>query len=62
MVAIRKGSPVYVRDVAWVYQVPEETSKMVAYSTGLAHDGSSPETIDSPAVTIAVAKKLVPMV
>lgn len=58
VVAIRKGSPVYVRDVAWVYQAPEETSKMVAYSTGPAHDGATPETIDSPAVTIAVAKKI----
>ncbi|MDH5611074.1 MAG: efflux RND transporter permease subunit [Gammaproteobacteria bacterium] len=58
VVAIRKGSPVYVRDIAWVYQAPEETSKMVAFSTGLAHDGSTPETIDSPAVTIAVAKKI----
>jgi len=58
VVAIRKGSPVYVRDVAWVYQAPEETNKMVTYSTGPAHDGSTPETIDSPAVTIAVAKKI----
>ena len=58
VVAIRKGSPVYVRDVAWVYQAPEETNKMATYSTGLAHDGSSPETVDSPAVTIAVAKKI----
>ena len=58
VVAIRKGSPVYVRDVAWVYQAPEETNKMVTYSTGPAHDGSTPEVIDSPAVTIAVAKKI----
>ena len=58
VVAIRKGSPVYVRDVAWVYQAPEETSKMVSYSTGPSHDGSTPETIDAPAVTIAVAKKI----
>ncbi|MDH5387125.1 MAG: efflux RND transporter permease subunit [Gammaproteobacteria bacterium] len=58
VVAIRKGSPVYVRDVAWVYQAPEETSNMVAFSTGPAHDSSTPETIDSPAVTIAVAKKI----
>ena len=58
VVAIRKGSPVYVRDVAWVYQAPEETKKIVNYSTGLAHDGLTPETINSPAVTIAVAKKI----
>ena len=58
VVAIRDGSPVYVRDVAWVYQAPEETSKMATYSTGPAYDGSTPETVDSPAVTIAVAKKI----
>ena len=58
VVAIRKGSPVYVRDVAWVYQAPEETKKIVNYSTGPAHDGLTPETINSPAVTIAVAKKI----
>ncbi|MDH5472953.1 MAG: efflux RND transporter permease subunit [Gammaproteobacteria bacterium] len=58
VVAIRNGSPVYVRDVAWVYQAPEETSKMVTFSTGPAHTGSTPETYNSPAVTIAVAKKI----
>ncbi|MCW8854334.1 MAG: efflux RND transporter permease subunit [Gammaproteobacteria bacterium] len=58
VVAIRNGSPVYVRDVAWVYQAPEETNKMVTYSTGPAHDGTTPEVVDSPAVTIAVAKKI----
>jgi multidrug efflux pump subunit AcrB len=58
VVAIRNDSPVYVRDVAWVYQAPEETNKIVTYSTGPAHDGSTPEVIDSPAVTIAVAKKI----
>jgi len=58
VVAIRNDSPVYIRDVAWVYQAPEETNKMVTYSTGPAHDGLTPATIDSPAVTIAVAKKI----
>jgi len=58
VVAIRSGSPVYVRDVAWVYQAPEETRNMVTYSTGPAYKGSTPETLYSPAVTIAVAKKI----
>lgn len=58
VVAIRQGSPVYVRDVAWVYQAPEETRNMATFSTGRAHDGSTPETSDAPAVTIAVAKKI----
>jgi multidrug efflux pump subunit AcrB len=58
VVAVRNGSPVYVRDVAWVYQSPEETSNIVTYSTGPAHDGNSPSTVNSPAVTIAVAKKI----
>jgi multidrug efflux pump subunit AcrB len=58
VVAIKDGSPVYVRDVAWVYQAPEETSKIATFSTGPAHDSSTPEAIDSPAVTIAVAKKI----
>lgn len=58
VVAIQKGSPVYVRDVAWVYQAPEETGKMVTFSTGPAHDASTPEAVDAPAVTIAVAKKI----
>jgi len=58
VVAIRNGSPVYVRDVAWVYQAPEETRNMVTYSTGPAYEGTSPPTSNSPAVTIAVAKKI----
>ena len=58
VVAIRKDSPVYVRDVAWVYQAPEETSKLATFSTGPAHDAATPEAVDAPAVTIAVAKKI----
>ncbi|MCW9024403.1 MAG: efflux RND transporter permease subunit, partial [Gammaproteobacteria bacterium] len=58
VVAIQKGSPVYVRDVAWVFQAPEETSKVVTFSTGPAHDAAAPEVVDAPAVTIAVAKKI----
>lgn len=58
VVAVRHGSPVYVRDVAWVYQAPEETKNIVTYSTGPAYQGDNTETLNSPAVTIAVAKKI----
>jgi multidrug efflux pump subunit AcrB len=58
VVAIRHGAPVYVRDVAWVYEAPAETDKMVTYSTGAAYTGDTPEAFDAPAVTIAIAKKI----
>lgn len=58
VVAVRNGSPVYVRDIAHVYQAPEETSQMVTYATGPAFEGDGPRTTGSQAVTIAVAKKL----
>ena len=57
VVAIREGSPVYVRDVAKVSQEPADPSKMVTHFTGAAHDGTTPEANGEPAVTIAVAKK-----
>jgi len=58
VVAIRHGAPVYVRDVAWVYEAPAETDKMVTYSTGAAYSGDTPDAFDAPAVTIAIAKKI----
>ena len=58
VVAIRHGSPVYVRDVAWVYQAPSETQKMATFSTGPSFTDDAPEAFDAPAVTIAVAKKI----
>ncbi len=57
VLAIRNGIPIYVRDVARVFQGPEETQRMVLYSSGPAHDGSTPEAEGAPAVTIAIAKK-----
>ncbi|MCW9014940.1 MAG: efflux RND transporter permease subunit [Gammaproteobacteria bacterium] len=58
VVAIRHGAPVYIRDVAWVYQAPEETAQLVSFSTGPAFTDDDLEIADAPAVTIAVAKKI----
>ena len=58
VVAVRNGAPVYVRDIARVYQAPQETSKMVSYATGPAYNGEGKTTSGSQAVTIAVAKKI----
>nr|MBS0021584.1 efflux RND transporter permease subunit [Gammaproteobacteria bacterium] len=49
--------PIYVRDVARVFQGPEETTHLVTYHTGAARDAALPETDGAPAVTIAIAKK-----
>ncbi len=57
VVAIRKGAPVYVRDVARVSQEPADPSRLVTHFTGAAHDGSTPEANGESAVTIAIAKK-----
>lgn len=58
VVAVRNGSPVYVRDIAHVYQAPEETAQIVNFATGPAYEGDGPTTTGSQAVTIAVAKKV----
>ncbi len=58
VVAVRNGAPVYVRDIARVYQAPQETSQMVTYATGPAYEGDGKTTPGSQAVTIAVAKKV----
>ena len=71
VVAVRKGAPVYVRDVAHVVHSPEEAGRSVAYYTGPAHGKSeadkqalregkslSPSADAEPAVTIAIAKKI----
>ncbi len=58
VVAVRDGAPVYVRDIARIYQAPEETSQIVNYMTGPAYQGDAETTSGSQAVTIAVAKKI----
>ena len=51
------GMPIYVRDVANVFEGPEEPSRMVSFFSGPAHAGTTPEANGLPAVTIAIAKK-----
>ncbi|SEH08680.1 efflux RND transporter permease subunit [Candidatus Venteria ishoeyi] len=66
VVGIYNDMPVYVRDVATVFQGPEEVSKMVNYFSGPSYHYTETEdgtgvAVDisaAPAVTIAVAKKI----
>ena len=55
VVGVRQGMPVYVRDVARVFQAPEETRHMVNQFTGSA---ATTQVNGAPAVTVAVAKKI----
>ncbi len=57
VIAIRQGSPVYVRDVARVSQEPSEPNQMVAFFTGPAYEGDTESADGAPAVTVAIAKK-----
>lgn len=56
VVTTQQGTPVYVRDVARVYQGPEEASKIVQYYTGPAYPGEG-NANGVPAVTVALSKK-----
>jgi multidrug efflux pump subunit AcrB len=56
VVGIRNNQPVYVSDLANVYQGPEETNKLVTYYTGQAGK-DDPVGNGEPAVTLAIAKK-----
>ncbi len=56
VVGVHNDMPVYIRDIASVYQGPEEARGMVEFYSGEHYVGE--ESADgSPAVTIAVAKK-----
>ena len=57
VIAIRQGSPVYVRDVARVSQEPSDPDKMVAFFTGPAYEEDTVSADGAPAVTVAIAKK-----
>ncbi len=63
VIGMHESRPVYVRDVATVFQGGEEVNNMVAYYTGAAYGhgdenkANTPST-NAPAVTIAVAKKI----
>ncbi len=56
MIATRNDAPVYVRDVADVFEQPEEPKSMVTYYSGEGHDNAAAHGM--PAVTIAIAKKI----
>ncbi len=51
------GMPIYVRDVARVFEGPEETTEMVTYHTGPAAREAEPHADGAQAVTVAIAKK-----
>ena len=51
------GMPIYVRDVARVFEAPEETAQMVTYHSGVAAAQAESPVQGAPAVTIAIAKK-----
>jgi multidrug efflux pump subunit AcrB len=50
------GYPIYVRDVATVRRVPEDTKRLVTHATGPAYEGPHP-TGATTAVTVAIAKQ-----
>ncbi|HFC04716.1 MAG TPA: AcrB/AcrD/AcrF family protein [Rhizobiales bacterium] len=58
IVGVRNGSPVYVRDVATVTAGPGDAKSVVQYFTGPAAEKDAIKTNGSPAVTIAIAKKV----
>ena len=56
VVTVQDNVPVYVRDVASVFQAPSETSQLVQFYTGPAYQGG--DTADGlPSVTVAISKK-----
>ncbi|MCF7989213.1 MAG: efflux RND transporter permease subunit [Thiohalocapsa sp.] len=56
VVGSQGGLPIYVRDVARVLRMPEETSQLVTHFTGPAHS-DGPQARGAQAVTLAIAKK-----
>ena len=58
VLGVHAGAPIYVRDVARVFQGPEETRRMVQYYSGPAAGPDEPHGYAEPAVTVAIAKKI----
>jgi multidrug efflux pump subunit AcrB len=56
VVTTQQGTPVYVRDVARVFQGPAEANKIVQYFTGPAYAGEGVAN-GASAVTVALSKK-----
>ncbi|MEO5337389.1 MAG: efflux RND transporter permease subunit [Magnetospirillum sp. WYHS-4] len=58
VVGVHNGAPVYVRDVARVFEGPEDPRNIVQYFTGPAYKAGTVQAPQgAPAVTIAIAKK-----
>ncbi|MGF1613333.1 MAG: efflux RND transporter permease subunit [Gammaproteobacteria bacterium] len=57
VVGSHAGIPIYIRDVARIFQGPEEAKQLVAYYTGPARQWDI-DAEGEPAVTIAIAKKI----
>jgi multidrug efflux pump subunit AcrB len=57
LVGTHHGMPVYVRDVARVFEGPEETARAVEYYSGVAAPAEAARADGAPAVTVAIAKK-----
>ena len=58
VIGVYDGSPVYVRDVAKVFQSAEETKNVVNFYSGIASEKGLKSSNGDPAVTIAIAKKI----
>lgn len=67
VVGMHNEQPVYVRDVARVFQGPEEVKQIAAYYSGPSYrydmptdeaGGKPQEVVAAPAVTVAIAKKV----
>jgi len=57
VVGSQHGMPVYLRDIASVFEGPEETSQIVTYHSGQDPPTGEPVTEGAQAVTLAIAKK-----
>ena len=58
IVGVRNGEPVYLRDVAYVYDGPEETKRYVTFDSGMSYVDKTTTANSEAAVTIAIAKKI----
>jgi multidrug efflux pump subunit AcrB len=57
VVSSRYGMPIYVRDVARVFEGSQDATQLVNYCAGPAALGELPPANGAPAVTVAIAKK-----
>ena len=58
VIGVHDGSPIFVRDVAKVFQSPEETKQLVNYYSAAADKQGADRANGEPAVTVAIAKKI----